>query len=522
VTCQALVNTDRFKRIALLVDAAAPRCAYGELARRLARDASVSILRAEPKQELPASIALLLDFERIGRRAPPPRLAAPCKDIAFTSRTLAEERPDLVIDLCGSDVSVNGPTVMRVLYDGAAGETALFAALLAGRMPVIDIVDEASGALLARGVPSGGGGATVAERLESVLARVLTLLISAVRGQGSIADAATPPMPRLSSRKLLGFELRSLANAAARQLYHLCCYAPHWRVLWRFVDGPDLWETRTIANTSWNVIPDPGFRFYADPFPFSHDGRLYVFVEELDHRENKGKISVVPFDDRGPSGPAKLVLEEPWHLSYPFLIRHAGQIWMMPESLADRSVTLYRADPFPHRWVREATLLSGIGASDATIVQHGDRFWMLASVWDGEGSWSDTLSIFSATDLFGPWEPHAANPVLVDQASARSAGNIVERHGRLWRPVQDLTNGPGTGIGLAEIIRLDQEKYEQKVRAVLRAPQDWPGRRLHTLNRAGRLECIDAAAHSPRSRLLARTLESWSGRREMPTSGTDV
>jgi hypothetical protein len=172
--------------------------------------------------------------------------------------------------------------------------------------------------------------------------------------------------------------------------------------------------------------------------------------------------------------------------------------------------------------VREATLLSGIGASDATIVRHGGRFWMLASVWDGEGSWSDSLSIFSATDLFGPWEPHAANPVLVDQASARSAGNIVERHGRLWRPVQDLTNGPGTGIGLAEIIRLDQEKYKQKVRAVLKAPQDWPGRRLHTLNRAGRLECIDAAAHSPRSRLLARTLESWSGRREMHASGTGV
>jgi hypothetical protein len=238
----------------------------------------------------------------------------------------------------------------------------------------------------------------------------------------------------------------------------------------------------------------------------------------LDHRENKGKISVVPFDDRGPCGPAELVLEEPWHLSYPFLIRHAGQIWMMPESLADRSVSLYRADPFPHRWVREATLLSNIGASDATIIRHGGRFWMLASIWDGEGSWSDTLSIFSAADLFGPWEPHAANPVLIDQASARSAGNIVERHGKLWRPVQDLTNGPGTGIGLAEIIRLDQENYEQKVRAVIRAPGDWPGRRLHTLNRAGRLECIDAAAHSPRSRWLARTFEDWSGRREMPAS----
>jgi hypothetical protein len=52
------------------------------------------------------------------------------------------------------------------------------------------------------------------------------------------------------------------------------------------------------------------------------------------------------------------------------------------------------------------------------------------------------------------------------------------------------------------------------VHAVLRADPSWPGRRLHTLNRAGRLECIDGAAYSPRSRYLARHLQSWSGRRE--------
>ena len=40
------------------------------------------------------------------------------------------------------------------------------------------------------------------------------------------------------------------------------------------------------------------------------------------------------------------------------------------------------------------------------------------------------------------------------------------------------------------------------------------GRRLHTLNCAGSLEFIDGAAHSPRSRVLARRLQPWSGRRE--------
>jgi hypothetical protein len=192
---------------------------------------------------------------------------------------------------------------------------------------------------------------------------------------------------------------------------------------------------------------------------------------------------------------------------------------MIPESSASRSLTLYRADPFPTRWVAEARLLSDIEASDATVIRHNGSFWMFAATRDGHGSWSDTLSIFHARDLHGPWQPHQRNPILVDQAAARPAGAVVARHGKLWRPVQDCTDGYGTGIGLAEIVRLDHEGFEQRIHCVLRPQPNWPGRRLHTLNRAGRLECIDGAAYSPRSRMLARRLQSWSGRRELPREG---
>lgn len=507
---------NRFRRIALLVDSSLPRRVHSELTRRLGADSEVVIVPAMAARKLPASVELLLDLERIVYRLSPPHMAARSEETCFATDGIDQLRPDLVIDLCGGGSLPPGCRLIRVLYDGVAGDAALFASLAAGRMPVIDIEDSASGSLLARGVANSGGAATLTERAEHVFARVLTLVIAALKGRGSLVETKLPRARPLRSRDLAAFELKSLAYSTARKLYHLCCYAPHWRTRWRFVEGADLWDTRTLAGTSWNTIPDPRFRFYADPFPFSHEGRDYIFVEELDHRENKGKISVIPFGEQGPSGPAELVLEEPWHLSYPFLIRHQGQIWMIPESLASRSVFIYRADPFPHRWVREAALLSGIGASDATVIEHGGRFWMLATVWNEEGSWADTLSIFSAPDLFGPWEPHGGNPVLIDQASARSAGRIIERGGKLWRPVQDCTNGPGTGVGLAEILQLDAERYEQKVRGVLRAPRDWPGRRLHTLNRAGRLECIDAAAHSLRNRFLARQLETWSGRQELP------
>jgi hypothetical protein len=138
---------------------------------------------------------------------------------------------------------------------------------------------------------------------------------------------------------------------------------------------------------------------------------------------------------------------------------------------------------------------------------------MFAATRDGAGSWSDTLSIFQASSLSGPWEAHRANPVLVDQAAARPAGAMFEQKGVLWRPVQDCSQGYGTGIGLAAVTALDNNRFEQNVKAVIRAPADWPGRRLHTLNRVGRLEFIDGSAHSPRNQNIAQLVEAWSGRR---------
>jgi hypothetical protein len=492
------------RHVTLRIDPTLARRFHRELAIRLAREtgARVSFARGT-SAALPASVELLFSLERLTRRLSGPRLS---DRIAVVIGDVDQAEPaDLVIDLCGGDTPA-GARVLRLVYNGEPGETALLGGLVVGRMPLIEIEDAESGAIVASGMPGADNAATVLEAFEHALARAATLIAAMARGQGPTTAAPRPAARPPALRDIARFEGKAIAHSFARQLYHLCCHAPHWQTRWRFVQGADTWQSRSLTASEWQAIPDPGFRFYADPFAFVHAGRHYLFVEDLDHRTNKGVISVVPFDDHGPCGEARPVLEEPWHLSYPFVFAHAGQIWMIPESSANRTVSLYRAESFPHRWVRESTLLTGIAASDATVICHAGRFWMFAATRDGAGSWSDTLSLFLADDIRGPWRPHPANPVLIDQASARPAGAIVERDGVLWRPVQDCTNGYGTGVGLAEITRLDQEGFAQKVRNVLRWPAEWPGHRFHTLNRAGHLECIDGAAHSPRSRLLARML----------------
>ena len=100
----------------------------------------------------------------------------------------------------------------------------------------------------------------------------------------------------------------------------------------------------------------------------------------------------------------------------------------------------------------------------------------------------------------GPWLPHASNPVLIDRASTRPAGNFVTINDKLWRPVQDCAGGYGAALALAEIVELSPTTFKQIVRHSLRPGPAWPGRKLHTLNRYGWLEVIDGSRVQPKAR----------------------
>ena len=103
--------------------------------------------------------------------------------------------------------------------------------------------------------------------------------------------------------------------------------------------------------------------------------------------------------------------------------------------------------------------------------------------------------------------------MLVDAASARPAGAVRAHGGRLWRPVQDCTTGYGRALSLAQIDRLDRDHFSQSIQSRLNPGPLWPGSRLHTLNRCGRLECIDGSTYNPRLGVLRSFARSNAVRR---------
>jgi hypothetical protein len=464
----------------------------------LAKDDVVVTVRwsAGDPVRTPPDVERLFAVERRIHRLPPGR-SARATSKAFERYVERAGDPDLVVDLAGD----GGPTTVktwRITFDGQPSETAAVAALLSGRWPFVEVVDAAVGPVTG-GRPGSESPGVIVAAFEDILARCTDLVLAALDGARPDAGQSIDAQPStvIARRLVATHAAKSLARAAVHRIYRLLYRAPHWRVGWRFVDGPDVVDLLGHPLSGWHTLADDGFHFYADPFPIVVDGDTYLFLEDFDHRMGRGVISMIAFDDTGPIGTPRPVLEHQAHLSYPFVLEEGGEVWMIPEMSGAGTVELYRAARFPDRWEQDAVLLEDIVASDATPFRHGGRWWLSATV-SGGGSFSDALHLWSADRLVGPWRAHRLNPVLVDIATARPAGRVIVRDGRTIRPVQDGRGGYGAALALTEIMRLDDAAFEQRFLARIEPGNRWPGRRLHTLNRAGRLECIDGSAWSPR------------------------
>jgi len=484
--------------IELRLPRSAPRQWHLRLVESLAkqRDVSVWVNWVDVKEELPPCVELLFMLERLVFGLDAGGGAAAIPRERFGRHAVRPQRKvDLALDFCGPLKASLTPT-WTLTFDGSFGEAAALGALLGDNSPSIEIIDVKSGDLVASARAGSAADYSLLGFYQDILARASALVVAAIDDRAPRPTLERSRVFHEGCAAVARFSLRTLTRLVRRRLYLLAHFAPHWRVGWRFVDGPDVIDLQGHPPSGWKTLPDDGFHFYADPFPVVRDGRTFLFVEDYDHRVGRGVISVAEFDERGPLTPPQPVFSRECHLSYPFVFEHEGEMWMVPETSGARSIDLYRAERFPGGWHFEANLVAGVEASDATLFMHEGQWWMMATVRENEGSYSDALHLWSAPKLQGPWTPHRRNPVLVDISSARPAGRVVRRGDMLVRPVQDCRGGYGAALALATITRLDADGFEQRVDATILPGPLWPGRRLHTLNRAGRLECIDGSANS--------------------------
>jgi hypothetical protein len=433
-------------------------------------------------------VELLLELEKFAYGA---------RSAAFAREDRRDEaappRRDITIDLRERPPRDDDAVTLVPLFDRAPGETALISALLDRRAPEITIARwDSEPQVVAHGLPVIESRNSFAQGLDQVLARTADLLRQSVTkiARGDEIGAKPPFDLRHRSASPISFGVKSLAGKISERLTRLAMHPEHWRIAFRQLANDAVIERGSWPEANWTRVPDDLQRYFADPFPFVENGRTHVFCEEYPYATRKGIISLFEIVDGKPTNP-RPVLERPYHLSYPFVFRRGSDIYMIPETSSVGRIELYRADPFPDRWTFERVLVDNVIASDATLITWQGREWLFASITGEGGSTWDALGLFYAADLFGEWEPHPLNPVLVDASAARPGGAMVVQEGRLRRVAQDCRERYGGGIVLADVEQLDPENYAQTVRAVLAPPPGLGALGAHTLNTSGEIETID-------------------------------
>lgn len=236
-------------------------------------------------------------------------------------------------------------------------------------------------------------------------------------------------------------------------------------------------RSATPALTGRDVRDRPSW-FVADPFMLRRDGRWHLFFESLTKGPFHGDIGYASSADGLAWQYHQVVLDEPWHLSFPLVFEHAGEVYMTPESFEHRQVRLYRGAPFPLRWEPVATLVDGRDLLDPVVFEVAGHWYMFASVPGGR-----RLHLLHAPALTGPWTDHPASPVVEDDPRrARPAGRVVVHQGRRWRLAQDGDGDYGRAVRAIEILEITPTTYREAPglpEPFLAAGQGWNGRGMH-------------------------------------------
>jgi hypothetical protein len=295
--------------------------------------------------------------------------------------------------------------------------------------------------------------------------------------------------------------VKHMLRYASRKVSNVFCF-DQWTLMFDLRDevSRSFWRLRTITP--------PRDRFWADPYVVYRNGLYYIFFEEYICHEKKGHISIIVMNENGTYTNATKVLDKPYHLSHPFVFEWDSDIYMIPESIANRTIELYQCTEFPHKWELRKCLMNNIVGEDATLYCYRGRWWLFVHVTEYEGfPTGGGLFVFYSNDpLSGDWTPHPLNPVVSDVRKSRSAGRIFQHEGDIYRPAQDSSIRYGYGIRINRILRLNETEYHEKEAAFIEPNWAKKLRRTHTLNHVNRLTIVDGAFRRWKS--LARITSS--------------
>jgi hypothetical protein len=257
---------------------------------------------------------------------------------------------------------------------------------------------------------------------------------------------------------------------------------------------PELWNVGIINAPIESVLKTdnqqikwlpklPAHRFRADSFGFINEGKQVILFEDYDYQQGKGSLRAVDLDGKK----LPYFTESQFHHSYPYIFDYKGETYCLPESLESGKLDLYLWEKELKQFSRVKTLMDNVFLADPTLVEIENRWWLFCTQ---RGTTNTLLYLYHAETPFGPFEPHANNPVKCDVQSSRPAGTVFNFGGRWFRPAQDCAKTYGHRIVIHEITAISPTQFsERAIKTIL--PQKPYGEGIHTLSAFGDKTLVD-------------------------------
>jgi hypothetical protein len=490
-------------RICLYVDASRLLRWHIWLAEALSGDGKneVVLCRSDVSRPWPPAFQLVLTLEKLIHRLKGEQACdfapAPLPLLQRLADLDGNRRFDLVVNCVGRfDRLPAARRILTPLFNGQPSEFGALEALLDhGDVEIGVLSGTDPGQLIDCGTVAMEKRTVLTSSLNSVFSRAAELVIKAVNSPREDALGEYDPVDRsVAGKKVivltsvtLSFLAARVAEKLQRRLSRTVTTRAKWGLGSRLIQGKGLVGALAPNDATFNLLKDDNQRQYADPIIISDRGRHFVFCEEYQFTIEKGLVSVSEIDETGKLSQPRVVFEQPHHLSYPHVFRDEGEIWMIPEEGDNASISLYRAVEFPHAWVFECELLSGLRGFDATLHRNADGYWLFVTMRRWQSTDWDSLSLFRADTLRGPWAQVENNPVLLDARAARPAGPLFELGGQLYRPAQDCSTMYGGALTICRIDQLSRNAYRQTPVGHISGKAHG----VHTYTRSGPFEIVD-------------------------------
>ena len=136
-----------------------------------------------------------------------------------------------------------------------------------------------------------------------------------------------------------------------------------------------------IRKLDFHRIKNDKSFWVADPFPIEINGELYIFGEVFEYIKDKGSIGYTKLVN-GEFITWKVIIEEDYHMSFPYLFFENDILYMCPETSQSDQLYLYRCVEFPEKWKKDKILINGGNYSDTIFYRKDGAIYGYTCIWE--------------------------------------------------------------------------------------------------------------------------------------------